>query len=120
MAIKFKDPFSELEKPGFPGITDPKITIESKFKEKTAFEHDSAVQYALKDDDTSLRLPEKYNGLGYQNLISITFKLMSFRDGTLVELYFLMKNIYPLIEAKRSNNNFSVMKYYESIQLIKV
>jgi predicted ATP-dependent endonuclease of OLD family len=80
LATKFRDPFAELEKLGFPGITDPKITIESKFKEKTAFEHDSAVQYALKDDDASLRLPEKYNGLGYQNLISITFKLMSFRD----------------------------------------
>ena len=26
-------------------------------------------------------LPEKYNGLGYQNLISIVFDLISFRDG---------------------------------------
>ncbi len=81
LATKFKPSFEELAKLGFPSITDPKITIESKFKEKTAFEHDSAVQYALTDEDVSLRLPEKYNGLGYQNLISIAFKLMSFRDG---------------------------------------
>ena len=26
-------------------------------------------------------LPERYNGLGYQNLISMVFRLMSFRDG---------------------------------------
>ena len=38
LATKFKNPFTELEKLGFPGITDPKITIESKFKEKTAFD----------------------------------------------------------------------------------
>lgn len=81
LATKFKDSFTELEKLGFPGIADPKITIESKFKEKTAFEHESAVHYALTDENASLRLPERYNGLGYQNLISIAFKLMSFRDG---------------------------------------
>jgi len=81
LAIKFKDSFTELEKLGFPGINDPKITIETKLSEKNAFEHKSAVQYALTDDDMALRLLEKYNGLGYQNLISIAFKLMSFRDG---------------------------------------
>lgn len=83
LAIKFIDSFTELEKLGFPGITDPKITIETKLLEKNAFEHKSAVQYALTDDDMALRLPEKYNGLGYQNLISIAFKLMSFRDDRL-------------------------------------
>ena len=77
---KFADALDELGSLGYPGITDPKISIESKIKEKTAFEHDSAVQYALSDDDANCRLPEKYNGLGYQNLISIVFKLISFRD----------------------------------------
>ena len=80
LATKFKSSFADLEKLGFPGISDPKITIESRFKETTAFEHESAVQYALTEEDASLRLPERYNGLGYQNLISIAFKLMSFRD----------------------------------------
>lgn len=80
---KFKDSLDELETLGYPGMTDPKITIESKLKEKTAFEHESAVQYALTNDDTSIKLPEKYNGLGYQNLISITFRLISFRDDRL-------------------------------------
>jgi len=77
---KFTDALNELKSLGYPGITDPKISIESKIKEKTAFDHDSAVQYALSDEDDNIRLPEKYNGLGYQNLISIVFKLISFRD----------------------------------------
>jgi predicted ATP-dependent endonuclease of OLD family len=80
LAAKFKDALTELETLGYPGVTDPKITIESKFKENIAFEHDSAVQYALSDSETDIRLPEKYNGLGYQNLILIVFRLMSFRD----------------------------------------
>jgi predicted ATP-dependent endonuclease of OLD family len=77
---KFSDALGELEVLGYPGITDPKISIESKIKETTAFEHDSAIQYALSDNEDGFRLPEKYNGLGYQNLISIVFRLISFRD----------------------------------------
>ena len=34
----------------------------------------------------------------------------SFRDGTLVELSFLMKVVYPLIEAKQKGNDFALMK----------
>ena len=43
--------------------------------------HSTVVQYPLfKDDTHEYRLSEKFNGLGYQNLISMAFKLMSFRD----------------------------------------
>ena len=47
--------------------------------------HDSAVQYALSKTDNTLKLPEKYNGLGYQNLISMVFDLMGFRDDWMRE-----------------------------------
>jgi predicted ATP-dependent endonuclease of OLD family len=80
LKTKFSEALEELSRLGYPGITDPQINIEAKIKEKTAFEHDSAVQYDLPGKDESFRLPEKFNGLGYQNLISIVFKLISFRD----------------------------------------
>jgi len=80
---KFADSLDELQMLGYPGIADPRISIESKIKESTALEHNSDVQYALSDEADSFRLPEKYNGLGYQNLISIVFKLISFRDDRL-------------------------------------
>jgi len=80
---KFEDSFKELETLGFPNLTDPKIIIESKLDERKAFEHESAVQYSLSSEDATLKLPEKYNGLGYRNLISIAFRLMSFRDARL-------------------------------------
>ena len=47
--------------------------------------HDAAVQYALSKSDDSLKLSEKYNGLGYQNLISMVFDLMRFRDDWMRE-----------------------------------
>jgi predicted ATP-dependent endonuclease of OLD family len=80
LKVKFAEALAELGRLGYPGISDPQISIEAKIKEKTAFEHDSAVQYDLSDEDNCFRLPEKFNGLGYQNLISIVFKLISFRD----------------------------------------
>lgn len=82
---KFKPAIKELEELGYPGVTDPKITIATKVSTSEALKHESAVQYALSKSDDTLKLPEKYNGLGYQNLISMVFDLMSFRDGWMRE-----------------------------------
>jgi len=77
----FKVAISELETLGYPGFTDPAITISSKIKPQDTLNHSSAVQYdVVKDNSDVPKLPEIYNGLGYQNLISMVFKLMRFRD----------------------------------------
>ena len=73
----FKGSLEELEILNYPGFGNPSITLSSKFNSLDSITHDSAVQYALEE---GLSLPEKYNGLGYQNLISIIFKLIRFRD----------------------------------------
>lgn len=78
---KFEPAIKELESLGYPGIANPKITIKSRVAATETLNHDSAVQYSLGAKDDGLMLPEKYNGLGYQNLISMVFDLMSFRDG---------------------------------------
>lgn len=81
LSSKFHDAILELEDLGYPGVNDPKITIESKVSASESLKHDAAVQYALTPNpDDDLKLPEKYNGLGYQNLISMVFLLMRFRD----------------------------------------
>jgi predicted ATP-dependent endonuclease of OLD family len=85
LADKFKPAIKELEDLGYPGVTDPRITIATKVSTSETMKHDSAVQYALSKNDDTLKLPEKYNGLGYQNLISMVFDLMSFRDGWMRE-----------------------------------
>jgi predicted ATP-dependent endonuclease of OLD family len=59
--------------------------ITTKISTSETLRHDSAVQYALSKKDETLKLPEKYNGLGYQNLISMVFDLMRFRDDWMRE-----------------------------------
>lgn len=81
----FADALREVESLGYPGINDPKLIITTKIRPTDGLNHPSAVQYEVlpKKDSTAeaaLRLPEQYNGLGYQNLISMIFMLMSFRD----------------------------------------
>ncbi|MDQ0108487.1 putative ATP-dependent endonuclease of OLD family [Chitinophaga terrae (ex Kim and Jung 2007)] len=73
----FKTSLSELERLNYPGFGNPQIQLSTKVSTSDGLQHDSAVKYYL---DKDLSLPEKYNGLGYQNLISIIFKLIRFRD----------------------------------------
>lgn len=83
LAEKFKDALDEVENMGYPGINNPKIIIESKVDAMEALKHESAIQYEVPHDNTIkeiYHLPEQYNGLGYQNLISMIFKLITFRD----------------------------------------
>ncbi|EKN63041.1 AAA family ATPase [Schinkia azotoformans] len=78
----FKNALDELENLGYPGFSNPKISISTRLEPMDGLNHESAVQFDLIDgyNGNELRLPEQYNGLGYQNLISIIFKLMRFRD----------------------------------------
>lgn len=73
----FKASLSELEGLNYPGFGNPQIQLSTKVSTSDGLQHESAVKYLI---DTELSLPEKYNGLGYQNLISIIFKLIRFRD----------------------------------------
>lgn len=81
----FSAALTELEEIGYPGVTDPKLTITSGIKPIDGLNHASAVQYEVPTHQGAAggfahRLPEESNGLGYQNLVSIVFALMSFRD----------------------------------------
>ena len=76
----------EMEDLGYPGISDPKLIISTKIGPLDGLNHSSCLQYEVisqtaEISETPPRLPEQYNGLGFQNLISIVFRLMSFRDG---------------------------------------
>ncbi len=80
----FAAALKELEHIGYPGVTDPKLTITTRIKPTDGLNHSSAVQYEvpthLTETTKGHRLPEDSNGLGYQNLVSMVFGLMSFRD----------------------------------------
>ncbi len=90
----FETPVKELSNINYPGFQNPEIKICSKIQIEEAIKHDSAVQFAIQGLD-ELALPEKYNGLGYRNLISIYLKLMDFREKWLMTLR-EGKNIEPI------------------------
>ena len=79
----FSSVFDELTDLGIPGINNPSIILNTKFKSLDGLSHDSAVQYRVsepEDGHEERYLPESYAGLGYQNLIAMVFLLMRFRQ----------------------------------------
>lgn len=83
----FTAAFSEVEGMGYPGVTDPRPRVSTRLKAIDGLNHSAAVSFevdVIAEDGVAmpiLRLPEANNGLGYQNLISMIFRLMSFRDA---------------------------------------
>ena len=83
----FQPAFLEVEGMNYPGVTDPHIQVSSELKAGDILQHKTSVSYVMADPSNGgtthklMRLPENQNGLGYQNLISMVFKLMRFRDA---------------------------------------
>ncbi len=82
----FADAIKELQGLNYPGVFNPKLKIATRLRPSDGLNHNAAVQYDLMPTPSGtsgvgMTLPEEYNGLGYQNLISMVFKLMSFRDA---------------------------------------
>lgn len=79
---RFQSAMDELAKFGYPGKYNPSIVIEAKTQARDIISRSTVVKYPIfSDGDNKYKLPERFNGLGYQNLISMSFKLMSFRDS---------------------------------------
>jgi predicted ATP-dependent endonuclease of OLD family len=83
LKTSFAPAIGELESLNYPGFSDPQISLTSSISTVDSLDHDTAVQFHVSPphgDGIALSLPEKYNGLGYQNLISMVFNLIRFRD----------------------------------------
>lgn len=86
LATGFSDAINELQGLNYPGVFNPKLKIATRLRPSDGLNHNAAVQYDLMPMTGApglarITLPEEYNGLGYQNLISMVFRLMSFRDA---------------------------------------
>ncbi|MBL1457014.1 MAG: AAA family ATPase [Methylophaga sp.] len=77
---QFEAPFKELEDMGYPGIGgNPTVEIAAKISGMDALQKASSIQYRFDRKEEEF-IPESYLGLGYQNLIYLTFRLLEFRD----------------------------------------
>lgn len=75
----FADTLQRLAQLGYPGLANPRLMIKSALNPATVMNsQDGAyVHYALNDE--GLTLPDKYNGLGFKNLIYIVVELLDLR-----------------------------------------
>lgn len=75
----FRAPIAELNNINYPGFQNPEIHVKSHVSIVDSITYESSVQFTVQGDD-ELSLPEKYNGLGLRNLISIYLKMVQFRE----------------------------------------
>ena len=74
----------DVEILGYPGLHDPQqIHFRTRIQTADLLAHGTAVQYRLDRDMVDESLPEHSIGLGYQNLQSLSFMLVSFRIARL-------------------------------------
>jgi predicted ATP-dependent endonuclease of OLD family len=79
-----KPAMEEVEVLGYPGLHDAKgIHFRTRIQTADLLDHGTAVQYRLDPAVAAESLPEHSIGLGYQNLQSLSFMLVSFRAARL-------------------------------------
>ncbi len=81
LARVFEPTLRRLGELGYPGLTNPRLVIKSALNPATLMSsHDGArVHYALDDLQNgaeALTLPDRYNGLGFKNLIYMVVELL--------------------------------------------
>jgi predicted ATP-dependent endonuclease of OLD family len=83
----FKEPLDRLRKLGYPGLTEAQLLIRAVMDAGQLLNGETSLHYALEGDgDGSDRflLPDKYNGLGYKNLIYMVIELLDFHSQWLL------------------------------------
>lgn len=64
---------------GYPGLHNPRLEITSGLNPTTVMSQDAKVNYVL-GDETPLRLPDSYNGLGFKNLIYMVVEILDVQE----------------------------------------
>jgi len=74
-------PLKEVRNLGYPGLNEPQeMVLHSRVRPDRLLDHSTAVQYRMAEDAVDAQhLPEHAIGLGYQNLLSLSFRLLEFR-----------------------------------------
>lgn len=74
----------EVKELGYPGLHDPQeIRVRTRIQTADLLDHGTAVQYSMQKESVDELLPEYSIGLGYQNLQSLSYQLVSFKAARL-------------------------------------
>ena len=72
----FRPTLQRLSTLGYPGLHNPKLEIKSALNPANIMRQDARVHYVLGDEETSVRLPDTYNGLGFKHLIYMVVEIL--------------------------------------------
>lgn len=78
----FEPTLQRLNKLGYPGLADPYLVIKSALNPESILTDNARVHYALRDPGAAVgsaqppTLPDKYNGLGFKNLIYMVIEVL--------------------------------------------
>ncbi len=75
----FKPTLERIAKLGYPGLHNPRLEITSGLNPATVMSQDAKVNYVL-GENTALRLPDSYNGLGFKNLIYMVVEILDVQE----------------------------------------
>lgn len=74
----------EVKELGYPGLHDPQeVRFRTRIQTADLLDHGTAVQYSMQKGSLEELLPEYSIGLGYQNLQSLSYQLVSFKAARL-------------------------------------
>jgi predicted ATP-dependent endonuclease of OLD family len=82
----FGPTLKSLNELGYPGFADPHLVIKSAFDPESILTKNASVHYSLRDpgkaaaEEAPLILPDKYNGLGFKNLIYMVVEILDFHQ----------------------------------------
>lgn len=78
------DSVEEVKELGYPGLHDPQeIRFRTRIQTADLLDHGTAIQYSMQKESLEELLPEYSIGLGYQNLQSLSYQLVSFKAARL-------------------------------------
>lgn len=118
----------DVEVLGYPGLHDPQqIHFRTRIQTADLLAHGTAVQYRLDKGAVDESLPEHSIGLGYQNLQSLSFMLVSFRaarlnplQGTPAAVHLVMveepeAHLHVQVQRRFSSNAHRLIRPKESV-----
>lgn len=79
----FKPILEHLNHLGYPGVTDPTLTIRSELGQEGLIKSGAQVHYLVpgapvdEGDKSALTLPDRYNGLGFKNLVYMVVQILA-------------------------------------------
>lgn len=84
-ATAFDSTLNRIRTLGYPGFSNPEIVVKASLKPETLVHENAEVHYVLQGspgnpNGQSPTLPDRYNGLGFKNLIYMAVELLDFHN----------------------------------------